>query len=85
MKNFPEKFFHDAYFREAILARDFCLFLRGSLFWVNFLGKKICDELFSLYGQKNPGTGGGGGSGPGMGEYLGDTLGYKRKSPRSLW
>ena len=70
MKNFQKKFFCDAYFSEVILTRYFRLFLRESLFEVDFLGKKICNKLFALYRQKNPGTGGGGGSGPGMGEYL---------------
>ena len=40
-KNFGKKFFHDAYFREVISARDFCLFLRGSLFEPIFWGKKF--------------------------------------------
>lgn len=45
----------------------------GSLFWVDFLGKKICDKLFALYRQKTPGTGGGGGSGD---QYGGVPGGY---------
>ena len=53
----------------------------GSLFWVDFLGKKICDKLFALYRQKTPGTGGGGGSGPGMGEYLGAYAWVQTKKP----
>ena len=54
----------------------------GSLFWVDFLGKKICDKLFALYRQKTPGTGGGGGSGPGMGEYLGGTYPVNKQKAR---
>ena len=53
----------------------------GSLFWVDFLGKKICDKLFALYRQKPRGTGGGGGSGPGMGEYLGAYAWVQTKKP----
>ena len=48
---------------------------RGSLFEVDFLGKKICDKLSGLYSKKTRGTGGGGGSGGSIGEYLG---GYTR-------
>ena len=43
MKKSGEKFFDDAYFREEILVRDFLVF-RGSLFWVDFLGKNFFEK-----------------------------------------
>lgn len=49
-KNFRKKFFDDAYFREVISARDFCLFYGG-----HFLKSKISGKIFTrsvLYKEK---------------------------------
>jgi hypothetical protein len=86
VKILGKNIFDDAYFREAILVRDFCLFKGGHFFRSIFLGK-IFSTNCSAYIAKNPrGPVGEGVQGAGSGEYLGGLTRYiNKKPPGVLW